>query len=391
MLSRVTVESFKSIRQAELELGQVNVFIGANGVGKSNLLEAVGLLSAAASGRVDDEALMRRGVRLGTREIYRSAFDEPGADRAIWLEGASDTVQYVVGLETPQGQEGSAWSFASEQLRSKAQNGRTVRLVNQSKTNETGKVARNLQAHAPDSPARQLIQSLDEYRIYTPDTRTLRGLVIDPQQQHPIGLSGGRLAEAVRDTFAALGAEEAEAVRDSLGEMIQWMRDVDVVSVMDVPMSRSVPSTPWALRFRDRHMAPGHDMVSAYDASEGALWVLFTLVLSLHPQAPRLFAIDNADHALNPRLARRLMQALCGWMLGDPHRQALLTVHNPVALDGLPLQDDRVRLFAVDRAEPTGETVFHRVQFTEALLAKADRAPLSRLWVSGMLGGVPDV
>ncbi|MEY3213370.1 MAG: hypothetical protein RIT28_3851, partial [Pseudomonadota bacterium] len=178
---------------------------------------------------------------------------------------------------------------------------------------------------------------------------------------------------------------------DTLGEMIQWMRGVDVVSALDVPMSRSVPTTPWVLRFRDRHMAPGHDMVSAYDASEGALWVLFTLVLSLHPQAPRLFAIDNADHALNPRLARRLMQALCGWMLRDPTRQALLTVHNPVALDGLPLQDDRVRLFAVDRAEPTGETVFHRVKLTEALLAKADRAPLSRLWVSGMLGGVPDV
>ncbi len=32
--------------------------------GKSNLLEALGVLSAAVSGRVDDEALLRRGVRL---------------------------------------------------------------------------------------------------------------------------------------------------------------------------------------------------------------------------------------------------------------------------------------------------------------------------------------
>ena len=249
----------------------------------------------------------------------------------------------------------------------------------------------SLQPPGANRRAHPIIQSLDEYRIYTPDTRTLRGLVIDPQQQHPIGLSGGRLAEAVRDTFAALGAEDAEAVQDSLGEMIQWMRGVDVVSALDVPMSRSVPTTPWVLRFQDRHLAPGHDMVSGYDASEGALWVLFTLVLALHPQAPRLFAIDNVDHALNPRLARRLMQELCGWMLRDPDRQALLTVHNPVALDGLPLEDDRVRLFAVDRASPSGATVFHRVQLTEALLAKADRAPLSRLWVSGALGGVPDV
>ena len=40
-----------------LELGRVNCLIGANGVGKSNILEAIGVLGAAANGVVDDEAL----------------------------------------------------------------------------------------------------------------------------------------------------------------------------------------------------------------------------------------------------------------------------------------------------------------------------------------------
>ena len=49
----------------EFEPGLVNVFIGANGNGKSNLLEALGVLSAAIQGRVDYAALLRRGVRPG--------------------------------------------------------------------------------------------------------------------------------------------------------------------------------------------------------------------------------------------------------------------------------------------------------------------------------------
>ena len=53
MLHTISVEGFKSIRQLQdLELGQVNVFVGANGSGKSNFLEALGVLGAAAAGRV---------------------------------------------------------------------------------------------------------------------------------------------------------------------------------------------------------------------------------------------------------------------------------------------------------------------------------------------------
>ena len=48
MIRRLQVRSFKSLADVEVELGVVNVFIGANGSGKSNLLEALGVLSAAA-------------------------------------------------------------------------------------------------------------------------------------------------------------------------------------------------------------------------------------------------------------------------------------------------------------------------------------------------------
>ncbi|EHM1750425.1 TPA: ATP-binding protein [Salmonella enterica subsp. salamae serovar [1],40:z35:e,n,x,z15] len=42
----------------------MNCFIGANGAGKSNLLEALGILGSADNGVIDDESLLPRGVRV---------------------------------------------------------------------------------------------------------------------------------------------------------------------------------------------------------------------------------------------------------------------------------------------------------------------------------------
>src|SRR4030042_4283816 len=77
MIDKVHFKWFKSIEDVEFEPGRVNVLIGANGSGKSNLLEALGVLGAAASGRVDDEALLRRGVRPGVPRLYKTAFPLP--------------------------------------------------------------------------------------------------------------------------------------------------------------------------------------------------------------------------------------------------------------------------------------------------------------------------
>ena len=64
MIETLNVRQFKSLESVEVHLGHINVFIGANGSGKSNLLEAMGVLSAAADGKVTDQSLLQWGVRL---------------------------------------------------------------------------------------------------------------------------------------------------------------------------------------------------------------------------------------------------------------------------------------------------------------------------------------
>src|SRR5713226_4297360 len=116
MLKSVKVQSFKSLENVEVELGRVNVFIGANGSGKSNLLEAIGVLGAAANGRVDDEALLRRGVRPGLPVLYKSSFRGSRPSTEIRFRAADVGALYSVGLHNPLNDPEPAWRFKTELL-----------------------------------------------------------------------------------------------------------------------------------------------------------------------------------------------------------------------------------------------------------------------------------
>lgn len=53
-VEKITIEGFKSISSAEVELRPINVLIGANGSGKSNFIGAFGFLQAIRSRRLQD-------------------------------------------------------------------------------------------------------------------------------------------------------------------------------------------------------------------------------------------------------------------------------------------------------------------------------------------------
>ena len=76
MIERVHIKNFKSIYDLDINVGRVNLFIGENGSGKSNLLEALIFVSASQSNKLDNEFLVSRGLRLTEPVLMRSAFDE---------------------------------------------------------------------------------------------------------------------------------------------------------------------------------------------------------------------------------------------------------------------------------------------------------------------------
>ena len=394
MLNRFDVKAFKSLDDVSIDLGLVNVFVGANGSGKSNLLEALGILGAAASGRVDDEGLLRRGVRPGLPALYKSSFSGSRIRDAIRFSASSEKAQYSIELNNPT--KSPTWSYKTERLISQKQ-----KIVGRARASReyasldphAGLAALEGARLTPQDPASRLLSDLRNYAIYTPNTPTLRGIVTDPQTREPVGLHGGRLPEAVSLLrHLAKRDDYYESVEEDLLELIDWASDFGERRSGQVPLASSIPTQQRLLYFRDRYMASKRNELSGYDASEGALYVLFAAVIATLPNVPSLLAVDNVDAGLNPRLVRALITRLCDWVLsGSSTRQLLLTSHNPLILDGLPLQDDRVRLFAVDRNN-RGKTVVQRVVVDDRLLAEAKKGmPLSRLWLAGYFGGVPNV
>jgi len=201
--------------------------------------------------------------------------------------------------------------------------------------------------------------------------------------------------QVARDNAEPWG-DHARRVLDEAKSLVDWCAGVGVEENGHELTHPGVPSTRPVLYFRDRHMPAEWQRVSAYEASEGALYAMFAAVLAGHPGPPPMFGIDDFDHALNPRLARALIAHFCDWIVEGPQeapygRQVLLTSHNPLLLDGLNLQDDRIRLFAVDRTTK-GKTVARRVVVDQELMEKSEGEwPLSQLWVRGEIGGMPSV
>jgi hypothetical protein len=277
--------------------------------------------------------------------------------------------------------------------RSRASNGRL--------NPEAGLAASQLASMRKGARTTKLLNWLRDYAVYTPTTPYLRGTVTDSQQRDAVGLSGGRLAEAVlrlmlRSKKAGAPSSERAYYADVCAEamsLTDWAEPRYLVLLPnEAGLAGGVPSERMVLAFRDRYMRDKRSTMSAYEASEGALYVAFAAVVAAHPAVPSLLAIDDFDHALNPRLARALVERFCGWVIDNPvPRQVLITTHNPLILDGLDLTDDRVRLFAVERTSK-GRTVAERVMVDDRLLARAKEGwTLSRLWVMGEIGGVPSV
>lgn len=406
MLTRLKITGFKSLNQLEIEPAQVNVFIGANGSGKSNILEAIGVLSAAAAGRVDDQALLRRGVRPGVPALYKTALQAFRLQPAIYLEADWDRdVSYRAGINNPLEEPRPFWSFKTETVRANGKDlltrgpgggqllGRRWRRSVDAPAPETGVAALARGTGELAGEPTELLDALSDFAIFAPVTPVLRGIAPDPASRSPVGLFGGRLPEAVSPLLDYKRKEFGDLSFSELFSLLDWAKGLSIGVPSKNLLSPSVPTARFVLRFEDRRMTARRNLLSGYDASEGALYVLFMLVLAMHPESPAVLAVDNFDAALNPLLAKKMTAAFVDLLLASTaRRQIFLTTHQPQGLDGLDLTDPRIRLFVVERERKTGATLARRIELSPDLLAKGgEKFSLSRLWTMGRLGGVPEL
>jgi energy-coupling factor transporter ATP-binding protein EcfA2 len=311
-IAAVTVKDFKSLKDVTVELGQINVFIGANGAGKSCLLEAIGILGACAAGAVDDQALLRRGVRPGVPELYKSSFGREKIAPKISLRAVSTRgAEYHAYITNPTKPPEPYWVFGNESLEfgghpiaSRGPTGNASALGISAPLENNRSVTTLVRAsQETDANVRTFLSWLDGFGIFAPVTPVLRSIAPDTAPRSPVGLYGGGLAEAV----GLLATQKAGKVAiERALSLIEWAAVVRAGEPSRSFLSPSVQTSRYVVEFQDRFMAKRRNVLSGYDASEGALYILFMLVLATHGQSPAIFAVDNFDQALNPRTARSL-------------------------------------------------------------------------------------
>lgn len=391
-LKKISFGNFKSLYNASFEPGKVNVFIGANGAGKTTILEAIGLLSAAMTDRVDANSLQRKGIRLSASALYKSNFRDIEKTKLTidlsleWEEkGQANRFKYDVHLTTPK--DTDYWKYHSEAFFQNQEKkwGRS----NASQKQNNNYIGFFLIDEDPELiEGRKIANDFSKYGIFQPNTMVLRGTVPDSNQMTPIGLNGGRLAEALQDLIKGSDGDTffGTMYSEDVLEMIDWASNISVDTPKKKNINSNIPTTRQIIEFTDRYMRDTARF-TGYDASEGALYVLFMLCLAMHPQSPSVFAVDSFDHALNPRLAKKMIEVFCEQIIKN-NKHVFLTTHNPLVLDGLDLTNDEVRLFSVDR-DINGHAQINRIMVSQELINEGQS--LSRLWINGRLGGVPNL
>ena len=357
MFKRLAIKNFKSIIDLTIELGRVNVFIGANGMGKSNVLEAIAMIAANSQDEIDLNKLVQAGVRIARPDLMRSSFyGKKTADNIeICLSGYGNEYTYTI---SPKDKEYVMTPWTVDVKRTE---------VNHETSNRD-----------------KFSATLSRYEIYTPMLDALRGLS-QTSSRYPIGLHG----EDFDVLLNMMSKDSKEKIAREASECISWMDSVaydenDLLRQVGLKLGRSKSH----LFFKDKFMQKKTTMFSAENANEGALVILFYLTLLLSDKTSSFFAIDNIDTGLNPRLCRHLMK-LIAEMTGKADKQILITTHNPAFLDGMNLQDDNQRLFVVSRSDE-GYTKIKRLKTKPLPDGDKMRMKLSEMWMNGLLGGVPN-
>lgn len=388
MLRSLRIFHFKSIYEANLTFGRANLFLGPNGAGKSNILEALAILAAAISKGLDPAGLDERGVRLSLPTMFKSAFKKTRLPQSFRLEAVFDHGRYECSIRAGLGK--AALEFHSEALYDgdikvfgRGPNGISINpaivgspSVNSGFLDSTRGLWDVLSPFAGlSTDFRRELDDISEFSVYAPQTAIMRGVAVDSRVKEPLGLTGSGLATAFAQVLNQRRDAANAAERHQLDRIISliwqpgWTDQIKVDAFNPTIVPSHVKSDGALLYMRDRFMSTNRNYLSAFDASEGTLYLTFVATLLAHELAPRVFALDNVDGTLNPRLVRQLadtiVESCCDKSGALPPKQAFVTSHHPSSLDSFDLFDSNHAVFVAHRnledETARGSTTFERI------------------------------
>lgn len=378
MLKKLTIHGFKSIERQTVELGALNVLIGANGSGKSNLLGALSFFKDSALGKRD--VLVKR---LG------------GADRLLY-HGKKTTKACFFACESDEfSYEQTLIPVAGDRLEV-AKEGLAI-LGSEVEWSEGGADIDNLEEQLKDEETRHLNEAVTQGEMTEQEAEDQRQAFPSPKSNieawRMYHLHDTSSTAAVKSTCNVDDNRYLREDASNLAAYLYWLKLKQlteyrrIVSVIQLaapyfedfvlePLRRNERTI--RLEWKQRHSDAYFD---ADSLSDGTLRFVCLATLLNQPKwvMPRLIVIDEPELGLHPLAIRLLAEMLDA---ASEHTQILIATQSVTLLDNFPLEQVIV-------VEHDGKSSVFRRLVAVHYQAWLENYSIGELWEKNVLGGRP--
>jgi len=354
-LKRVTVSGFKSIRDLSLDLGSLNVLIGANGAGKSNFISLFRLLNEVIEGRFQlavtkgggADSFLYFGKKRTQSILVKLEFGYNGYE-CEWVPTATDSLVFASEVGYFYGDPVKKQKYGSGHLETLLPQFAKVDLI-----------------------PTYVLRSLKEWKVYhfhdTSDSAGMKGLgdINDNQYFRP---DASNLA-----AFLLFLRTKHSGHYETIVETIRM-----VAPFFNGFILRSVTENPGKIRLEWLEKDSDSPFM-AHHLSDGTLRFICLATLLLQPHPPDTILIDEPELGLHPYA----ITVLAGLMRAAATRTQVIVSTQSVALVNEFEPED---LIVVNRKDQ--QSVFERIN-KEKLSEWLDEYSLGDLWQKNVLGGRP--
>ena len=323
-LEKLEIEGFRSLYSVRWEPGPMNVWIGPNAGGKSNFLDALELLRAAATGEFRDAVFARGGMI--------PLLWDGRAERIRFSLTTDGNLTYSLSIR-PLGPT-SEFRVTEESVRRGSEELLTRDWADMAEAAEPGEtiLATRFGPDDPEEP-RRLQQWLRRWEVHY-DLRTDRKA--DVRRSAPVrretrlSRDGGNLVQVLH-TLYTTNEEFERRLDDALAAAFPD----DYVKLKFAPLEEGRIE----LRLRWKHSARPP---AAADLSDGTLRFLMLAAILANPEPAPLIAIDEPETGLHPR-----MLAIVAELAEEAasKSQVILATHSPELLDAFHEEPPAVTVF----------------------------------------------
>ena len=248
MITRIHIRGFKSLADVELELGPLNLLIGANASGKSNLLDVFRFLQGVGYGFTvpqildgkpqTDGSIAWPGIRGGSANV-------------AWRSGDG-----VISID-------SSWCYQ----------GQTIRQSVSIRPNTEPQFERSYDQQASGLMMKKLNDTLSKFQYFAPEPNVLR--------QYGSAIGATRMGDRGED-FAAI-IREIEKDPKAKSAVLAWLREVVPSEIQDITTLSTPRNEPY---FAIRESQAGERLMPADSLSDGTLRFAALVAAFFQPSMP---------------------------------------------------------------------------------------------------------